>query len=39
MTGEAARNLLVECRIVRFAMAFGTLRNDAMLTLVAGNAG
>lgn len=39
MTGEAAWILLMERRIVRFAMAVGTLRNKAMLAFVAGNAG
>ena len=39
MTGEAARILRMEHRIVRFAMAVGALWNVAMLALVAGNAG
>ena len=38
MTGEAARELIVECRFVRLAMAVGALRHIAVFILMAGYA-
>ena len=39
MAGEAAWEFVMEGLIVRLAMAVGTLRNIAVLVLVAGYAG
>lgn len=39
MAGEATWEFLMECLIVWLAMAVGTLRNVAVLALVAGDAG
>ena len=39
MTGEAARELIVESLFVRLAVTVGTLRHIAVSVLVAGYAG
>ena len=39
MTGEAAREFIVESLLVRLAVAVGTLRHKAVLILVAGYTG